>query len=457
MSQNITLEGWIDTGTGRRAKAEVEATVQAGVIVSPGGGSALIVVNNTGADMAQDDLVYVSGVSGGVAEITLADANVDDAPAAYYLPAAILAGATGLAYVSGLSAATLNTNAGNVDDPVYLSETVGDWTLTPPTAATSRVEEVGRVAVKSATIGQILWKTGAGFGSVGTNEVQDRAITLGKTALLARGSIVSGQTAGNIPTALDLSGNGVIPIGDGNDVAAHALTGSVSLTNAGVTALTKGLENEGLLAVGYYYLTGVAQDTEIVTIIARTYQFENGTPSVSDVAVDITGDQTADAACTALAAAINADVNRTVDAVVMAGNADTNAGIMLISHAADGVNFAIATDCANGVVSAAAAVGGAVANNYTVAAGQYTITAADVTQLALVGGNSIVIGGFPSVTPPGIMNVFCTTAAGAIKSLATVEVTQLQPGANFWALALDDPGAVLVATDIVSWTLTLAP
>lgn len=182
MSATIKLQGWIDTGTGRQAATEVEATVQNGVIVAPGGGEAVVVVNNTGVDMARDALVYVSGVTGGVLEVTLADADVADSPAMFYLPAALLTGATGLAYKSGLSVATLNTNAGTVDDPVYLdAATAGNWTLTPPTGADDSVQVVGRVAVKSATVGQIMWALSE-HRDVGTNELQDLAVTTGKLA-----------------------------------------------------------------------------------------------------------------------------------------------------------------------------------------------------------------------------------------------------------------------------------
>ena len=85
--------------------------------------------------------------------------------------------------------------------------------------------------------------------------------------------------------------------------------------------------------------------------------------------------------------------------------------------------------------------------------GGYTVTAADVTQLALVGGNSIVIACFPSVTQPTLTSFCVGRAAGAFVSPATIEVTWLQVNTNFWAMVLDDPGAVLVATDLIGFTL----
>ena len=502
MSTEYLLKAAITTGTGRRKLTEVSAYVQNGVIVAPGGGSAVVVVNNTGATIARDALVSVSGVTGGVLEIVLADANVDDLAAHYYMPAALLNGQTGLAYISGLSSATLNTNAGTVDDPVYLSETVGGWTLTAPTAAASIDQIVGRIAVKDASVGQIMWAVQSGDYDIGTNEIQDLAVTLGKWALLARGSIVSGQTAGNVPTALDLSGDGTIPIGDGNDVAAFAFTGDVSLSNAGLTALVAdalgadahgrgvietdyfneatvddlfadstiddhklkslgttrylGGRDIGRGCVGYFYLTGVAADTETVVIDGRTYEFDTAPTSITgDVMVDINADQSADAACTALVAALNADGTRVVDGVVMAGNGNANAGVMFVPIAAGATNYTLVTTCGNGVVSAATLTDAAALTNRDIMAGEYGVTAADVTQLALTEGNSIAIAGFPSTTQPTLTGFTIRTAAGAFKSPASLEATMLQANANFWIVAIDDGGAILANGDLIGFTLTV--
>jgi hypothetical protein len=57
------------------------------------------------------------------------------------------------------------------------------------------------------------------------------------TADLARGSIISGQTDNNRPTALDAKGDGKVLIGDGNDLKSVAVTGDVTITNAGATAI----------------------------------------------------------------------------------------------------------------------------------------------------------------------------------------------------------------------------
>lgn len=77
--------------------------------------------------------------------------------------------------------------------------------------------------------------------SITETELAAEAVTLAKMADLSRGSIISGQTAGDRPTALDAKGDGQILVGDGTDLASVAVSGDITLTNAGVTTLDDGL------------------------------------------------------------------------------------------------------------------------------------------------------------------------------------------------------------------------
>ena len=89
---------------------------------------------------------------------------------------------------------------------------------------------------------------------VNTGEVTiaNEAVTVAKMADLARGSIISGQTTGNRPTALDAKGSGKILVGDGNDLASVTVSGDVTLAaNGAVTIATGAVEDsmiEGLTA-----------------------------------------------------------------------------------------------------------------------------------------------------------------------------------------------------------------
>lgn len=68
------------------------------------------------------------------------------------------------------------------------------------------------------------------------SEIVNESVTLAKIEDLARGSIIRGYTS-NRPTAYDAKTNAQILIGDGTDINSVAVTGDVTITNAGVTAI----------------------------------------------------------------------------------------------------------------------------------------------------------------------------------------------------------------------------
>ena len=85
-----------------------------------------------------------------------------------------------------------------------------------------------------------MWSSGyasVDSGTVGTDNIADEAVTTAKMADLTRGYVLVGQTSSNRPVALAANGDAEILIGDGTDVSAHALTGDVTMTNAGVTTV----------------------------------------------------------------------------------------------------------------------------------------------------------------------------------------------------------------------------
>lgn len=71
---------------------------------------------------------------------------------------------------------------------------------------------------------------------VTSTQIVNEAVTLGKMADLARGSIIVGGAADR-PVALDAKTNAQILIGNGADVKSVAVTGVLTITNAGVTDL----------------------------------------------------------------------------------------------------------------------------------------------------------------------------------------------------------------------------
>ena len=103
---------------------------------------------------------------------------------------------------------------------------------------------------------QFLVKTGAStwedVTAVTTAEIADEAVTVGKMADLARGSILSGQTASNRPAALAAETSGQILVGNGTDLVSVAVSGDATLAaNGAVTIATGAVEDsmiEGLTA-----------------------------------------------------------------------------------------------------------------------------------------------------------------------------------------------------------------
>ncbi len=84
-------------------------------------------------------------------------------------------------------------------------------------------------------------------GSVDTTQLTDDAVTNDKLANIPQGSVKVGGANG-APTDLDASGDGTILIGDGTDLKSVAVTGDVTITNAGVTAIGAGKVTSAMLA-----------------------------------------------------------------------------------------------------------------------------------------------------------------------------------------------------------------
>lgn len=108
-------------------------------------------------------------------------------------------------------------------------------------------------------------------GSIGTSELADEAVTLAKSADLARGSIISGQTANNRPTALDVSTDGGIIVGDGTDVNVVTMSGDATLSNAGALTIAQGAVEDSMiegLAAGEFIVgvDGTAANNAKVTV-----------------------------------------------------------------------------------------------------------------------------------------------------------------------------------------------
>jgi len=104
-------------------------------------------------------------------------------------------------------------------------------------------------------IGTVYRYVSAGVGIVSFAAKGDRAdesVTLGMMADLTRGSIISGQTSSNRPTALVAKNSGQILIGNGTDLTSAAVTGDVTISATGVTAIGAGKVTQKMLKDSTY-------------------------------------------------------------------------------------------------------------------------------------------------------------------------------------------------------------
>ena len=121
----------------------------------------------------------------------------------------------------------LNTNAGNVGDPVYLdATTAGSWTLTPPTGADQLKQIVGRIKVKSATGGKIVFNTvKAEIVAIGSSALQADSVLKTKLA----GGFCKKTLADGTAAATDVTVTGMA-VGD-ELVSVLALTTKAAITS----------------------------------------------------------------------------------------------------------------------------------------------------------------------------------------------------------------------------------
>ncbi len=154
--------------------------------------------NNTGSSLAAGDLVYISGwdEANTRPEVSPAEADVAGKQAVLVMRASLATATGGEAFRAWRTAADQDTDGSTVGDPVYLSETAGEFTLTAPTAAGSVRQVVGRVAIVRLTVGVVEFDiVNSLLERVGSNELQDSAIAAAKIAATAVDNTKLGTTA----------------------------------------------------------------------------------------------------------------------------------------------------------------------------------------------------------------------------------------------------------------------
>lgn len=171
------------------------------------------------------------------------------------------------------AAATLATDA--VSTPKILDDAVTNDKLANMTRGTVKVGGAANAPtdLDAKTDTQILVGDGTDIASVavsgdatmtnaGVLTVAADAISNAKLANITRGSVKVGGAA-DAPTDLVAKTDGQILVGDGTDIASVAVSGDISLTNAGVTAVGAVLDGGNLanIADGEHGLPFVIQKT----------------------------------------------------------------------------------------------------------------------------------------------------------------------------------------------------
>lgn len=156
---DTTPETTIPTADGVFSWNDTDKTVDLqlpdGVVLQIGQETQLIATNNTGADIPNGTMVYVSGSSGNRVTIALADADGAGTDGVIGMTTqAILNNQSGKVTMLGL-VRDINTLAYPPGSPVYLSTTPGQITATPPTYPVPTIL-VGYVSRSHAVNGSIL-------------------------------------------------------------------------------------------------------------------------------------------------------------------------------------------------------------------------------------------------------------------------------------------------------------
>lgn len=132
--------------------------------------------NESGEQIDEGELVYLSGWHEGEGRflISKADADAAGASAQFVLREDIAHEANGWAWRSH-TLEDVDTQAGSAGNAVYLSTTAGGWTVTPPDAADAIRQIVGRIVDEDAE-GVIEFLLPGQLVKLGRNELQDDAV-----------------------------------------------------------------------------------------------------------------------------------------------------------------------------------------------------------------------------------------------------------------------------------------
>lgn len=286
--------------------------------------------NETGGALAAGDLVYVSSWSETQTRflVSKADADAAGARATYVMQASLANNTNGTAYKTYRLTAQ-NTNGSTVGDAIYLSTTAGGWTASAPTGGDDINQIVGRVAVVSATVGEIELDLDSNNTpvSAGTNELQALAVT---TAKLAANAVTAAKVTSTMATGfinVPLESLREILTNDIGNAATAAATGSGGILAKDTTPILERINGATDKALRVAWAAGNADavtfsiayppdldDTAAITVnILAKMAGATDTPAITVAYFEGVGDTDAGGATGALSTTL-AKVSRTIAA-----------------------------------------------------------------------------------------------------------------------------------------------
>lgn len=224
--------------------------------------------------------------------------------------------------------------------------------------------------------------------------------------------------------------------------------GAVAAGSIPDTALTsKIVKDIGAPGVATLAVTGVSLAGQQIVLGSQTYTF--ATPHVAgDLNIDpdgATGAGNAAQTLAAIVATVNGNASRQFNAIEVGGDA-----VVFVERAIGGIALATTTTMINGAFSHTTSMGYEAAAVVSRTSGIYRVRANDVT--AWVALDEVAIGGIASTTQPTRFTLqarksYDPAVAAAYYSVATLVTRVAQVNSGYWALLVQDPGAVLSAND----------
>lgn len=200
-------------------------------------------LNNTGSTIGAYKVVYINGVSGNTPTIALADADTASMPA-FGLTVAQVTTGNEVDVITFGNIKGVDTSLLSVGDVLYVSTTAGEYTTTPPTGSSAKLQNIGMV-VKSDSNGII--KVGGAGRSAATPNLDEGHFFLGNA------SNQSTQSSYQLPTSIGTSG--YVLASNGTDLVFQESASGSSITTQRIATNTITAQKDYRYLIDYNLLT----------------------------------------------------------------------------------------------------------------------------------------------------------------------------------------------------------